>query len=1511
MPKSWTDEEQEEGAKGGGLLILFLIIIACIGVLVCMLLPKTKPRVYAVSLSVGEYGGDLPEPAFVSWDPQRIGFQFSEHFDKRSTANQIKTSLESLAAEVDRQNIVVVYLRGHALVINDELYLLAGNFRKEDVATSTERLGEKARKLKDIFSELKDLRAASVLVLADICDLPSVPSLGVVANNIAELLEREIAAIKEGTPVWVIASAASLQPTHVSLLRKQTLLQAAMQYALDGRAGQTEISLAQAYESALRYADLATESSQTPVLFRSGTQGHIHDGSEQWLEAKKIRLCEPPKSNNTATVAENPESEKAVSKSSSELSVLKTETSAGNGASADQSARLDEIETSPMLRFWQLRESFRQRPTGAGWSPIDFDLPQVRQHELKATQLELLRWIRLKSEDATAEMELKELVQEWETVFKTLSSGSESGGVALKLVQAWHALQNKLSKEPEKQAWNDPKVLAPELAEQWQAVREDYRRYMDTTSELSGWLQQCIEECTQGGDLIIDVHGLLYKLTVLDDQLPSQGKMQGKAVLKNPLNPTDVDAIESALAKLRKSSDRKLDELAERFEAAVTDPTNPKKRIRWVDEQRFLKYMTRTNSSFESRKRLVKAFEAVENKPDSVSEPEADPAMRADRRSVKEILQKLDGKLAFDKYRDVSELVRHSIKWATREDLSEVPTDSVGLNKWAASVNQRAAKSDNESEVSQDVTLRWKQACLSDFLGQGKGEDHLAMLLDVSDDKSLRVVNSKLSLNLISNANEFLASANLTLARNNNGLISEYYLKWTSKENAGSTAAENLKLILSDDNVSEETPRRITPNTKLPRIDLAFEVSGNITRPAEGSALNLSLSLSDDEKGIQNLIKHPIKLAFPSPDRIELLAKCLDPGDQKFVLTEIEDGEDHVNSLHVPAIGQAKSNYQFYVKNHSEKNKTLTVSFYSVVNRSQASGTGIVTKEARQYTGDEIKRKQIPKCFTSEFFLFAPGEQKAIPLTVVPAATASADSPENPFGEFGLVCVIEEYTPKANSDDKPTKKGESYHWISCRPENPMAREVVVIASAPKVGGGPRRDFNLSITVPESVWPRWQLSEIALAASLTDRNGKAIKHEVIPFNPKLTPDEPTTSIEVTANPPFDGPAILHLDIGGYPRAVNFEAREANGFLPINSQRAFAWIGELECSTKEKLKVKTEPWEGSYVVPARIQLESTKAYQDVDVDEIKLTMRIDNPNGKDANLTFEPSSGSAAQAKIQTLKGFQPPYRKFKPSFVVNEGMLAFGATATDLEYQYLDPPQKNGKLTFGIQFEGSSMPAAISDLVFDRQAPQKPKNISVSPQVIHTVDNVLLEVEVRDLESNVAQVYFDISEKLPSPAQLSLLAEPSTGAKWVYRLSGKKLKELKEVGEYKVTCRSIDLAGNESLGPSELIDWRGDKVAPAPVVPKTAAAASAVKKEHSVQVVLSVQGAKPKYPEKITVSGISGQPLSEKSSTRTFLGVPAGDYTVTAKYDFLGKYEGKETVSVPAQGSVTIDLRQVK
>ncbi|MCR9296538.1 MAG: hypothetical protein NXI32_27825, partial [bacterium] len=315
--RNWMQDEQPTGGKWIWITLLTLFIIA--GLVLMGVLMRTPPttRTYLASICIGEYPDNiLPSPVYAGWPHS----EFLGGFEQRGleswltldpyladssprSRNEFDEDLASLSGVLKgrgakSRDTLVLYLRGHALVIDGEAHLLIGEFDRDQLLNSQEFRVP----LAEIFAALQQLDVANVIVLADVCDLRTFPAAGVVANHVPQQIGRLIEdvnadASRAGARLWVITACASLQPAYASGLQQRSLFQAACEFACSSRsaANAEQLSLADFYEGLLRYSDFASSGEQTPLLFCSGSGGHLLENSasasQAWLDAQEVHLA--------------------------------------------------------------------------------------------------------------------------------------------------------------------------------------------------------------------------------------------------------------------------------------------------------------------------------------------------------------------------------------------------------------------------------------------------------------------------------------------------------------------------------------------------------------------------------------------------------------------------------------------------------------------------------------------------------------------------------------------------------------------------------------------------------------------------------------------------------------------------------------------------------------------------------------------------------------------------------------------------------------------------------------------------------------------------------------------------------------------------------------------------------------------------------------------------------------------------------------------------------------------
>jgi hypothetical protein len=330
--RRFTASEEKGLGKGFWVPVLLLALAATVGLFIWLLWPQPGNRVLFTAIVVGNYNDaeGLPDPAYPAWDfvelQRRLADRdlapwqpfFADETAGTRSANGVVENAEQVnsvaegwavaaeAVKMGKHDTLVVYLRGHCLVDpappGDAVWFLAGEFACRNLTERDPKaLPQGAVDLAKLLERLSQLPAGQVVVLLDSCDLAHLPGAGVLVNPVPAAVARCCDQLPAGAPLWVITSSASLQPIHVSDLRRRTLLQSAAEYAaqvnpddkaVDSASKDGLITLDEFYDRLLRYACTVTGRRQTPLLFAAGSDQPVTPDSnrDRWSAAASIAM---------------------------------------------------------------------------------------------------------------------------------------------------------------------------------------------------------------------------------------------------------------------------------------------------------------------------------------------------------------------------------------------------------------------------------------------------------------------------------------------------------------------------------------------------------------------------------------------------------------------------------------------------------------------------------------------------------------------------------------------------------------------------------------------------------------------------------------------------------------------------------------------------------------------------------------------------------------------------------------------------------------------------------------------------------------------------------------------------------------------------------------------------------------------------------------------------------------------------------------------------------------------
>lgn len=1548
MQRSWTANDEPGTNKWFPITLLSVALIASLYFFLAYVFGKPEPNTFALSVTVSRYSDQvrLPQPAFTQWDLEELvesfasrGLQPWKSLEPRLLDLKSKFDAEALRQELRKSNLqsldtLIVYLRGHALAIDGQAYLLTGDFANTEILGPgpIEQL-DRAEKLSELFQRLQQLPVGNVIVLADVCDLPALPQLGVMANNTPELIGQALAELTGDKPLWVLTATASLQANHISELQRRTLLQSASEYALDARHATKEVkrnrflSLTKFYEAVLRYSHDVTNAAQTPLLFRSGSPLRLNTDHPAWSEAGLVRVARRAAERLASPDASAGAGENAGQNAGESTGVVAAtiESKSDTSSPATQTPVVIE-ETTPHLRFWQLHDRLLSRTKPAqGWSPIDFAVLPWRNAELTASSLE--RSLRLTGKNANAEIrktneDIARLVAPLEQLEELFSVQQMSSATDNSLLSGWNTLQTevdiKQSPSLGKYPWANPSALPTEIAQQWLPIRQGYRDYMDAMSQLPSWLNSAATH----PQLLPALEQLIDALVRLDPQLPSA---VAHTALERPLADSSLSEVINGVAKLKMELKQHLQALRERLEGASLPGGTA---ITWTEERRVQELLNGTRLTYEERKQLAAAYSRLSA--EQVRQPGARNYSLDTKTELNSLLQNPGTEDALAQRARWCTILRKSLALTNPPDIPSVPSSVDQLNAWG-----RALLTSKRSESNSDgnPARQFKQACLNEFrpwsppFNFGSGP---ILMVPVSKDTALDVVlPSQLQL-----PNELLLSVKLR----NAAPIETCYVKWRLV-NADSFSVPGDQLLQATSNRQEKLLPELFHPLAVSGGQVALRFATQLNSLNTLAPLRLELTVARDGAGSDARL-HQVEVFPPNPNRIELYATSLNPnpGEPKVTRTEMVDVEESPYSIlsgfSVPAVNQqAKSGYELHLFNLSDEAKVVRAALYAVEPGSgQIVGNGSLSKKAMANTERRYKEGDLQPHFVSGPITLSAnqqgivaydaqripnGSQKIVLQPFVVDGMVAGDVPTGPrnMGEYGLLCVLEEVAIEADDQVRVLKDKQTLHWISCECANPRAG----LALAELI---PQADtFILRVEVPRANWRRWDLKELKLNVQLTNTQGTAVDFEGSPVA-VLNEENNRLDLRITPTVRNNLPYVVHVDIGGYPRAINFQSRL--GGLPDDARgtnQAFVWLDprNLICTDSQGKPLTIGRLStNAVVIPAREGVSGESDGTPILVENIAIPVPMD----------FE--SGARARIAIDTIPQTYDWDRKAFPQFELKGGNLVFSAAVEDLTHNF--SPQEfrfAGRKRLEALVLDEPQSAQSFDLLFDRQPPE-PSAVEINQPELYLDGPLELSIATSD-DSDIAAVYFAVdkenigSGKYDKGDMLKREARLD-GGRWVATLDAETIAQapaaerLLAGKNYVVVCRTVDLAGNfQDEHTPERFRWTNKKrpvevPLPKPKPKPTTPPPPPEPTERTVIVVITVEGKQPPYPKKTAINGIAGALEKNVGGSWMITQVPDGPYEITATYtDAFGvEFEGKGKLNVsPTAQRVSIDVKRKK
>jgi len=1491
--RSWTESQQPVRRRPWLVTLLLLLLIVALAAFLWWILPKPEQRVFAVGFAVEESSErHLPRPAFARWDltgvqsetwgpwllsdidrkPISVLDQPSEFCNRIENGPQLRDVLQGIQdqfreAQATSRDTLVVYVRGSSLVLPGktpeaapQLYLLA----PEDTNPAQEAQGIP---LEGFLGGLSQIKAANVLVLADIADLSVAPQFGLLENDVSSEVARIMQGLanREGasssTPVWLILSRGSTQPNHVSYLLKKTLMQSAAEYALTSVSAvekQRHLPLTDFYLALLRYAHDATSGMQTPLLFRSGMGTWIKDtNSVDWQDASSVNVAlrsaertlperslpaNEPEKGTSANRLESPETgfryslwspKPSVGRSyfvatspvqSQDVPLLPDGTpevnSAPTGGEAETAQPPILPETDLWLRFWQLRDALADRKnstgTGAGWVPADFAVDRWQSLQREAIRNERLWRLSLSSKGsllnpANLQTEITELNAQLEQASRSLHSTSRIGQGLRSLASDWSEVRAKLgAAENPQRAWLNPSLLAIDLQPRWVEQRDQLRRFMDVCCESAAWMELCLERAIYrsgpiAGQMTNAADQFRPRVYELIDQMKlfKQQAAGRTTVLDRAWNQNILKNVLSIHSTLRQDFDQVVAECARLLESESEQMT-------WQWERSVQALLSSPLLTYQQRKSLYRYYSDSESLVNRLRRPNHNNASVNTDLALGKLLplaesQSLDG-----------------LAW--KRKVIDLLEGSSGADQWLRACFKET----------------WPLSMLVD-----QSQSPLGMMLPASGDTGLSVV----SLPSGQAFRHQLPSPLTVVLRHRNGTsLSNCWMQW-SQLPGSQLPGENRKYIL-EASLSDRS-RPLQPGSpesiSLSRdeFSIAFNLPQGQQIPLDGIPIQIRFARQESELATAD--PRTVVILPQNPDRIDLFVRRWDYSNDRLE-TKVVSAEEKGNDLwlkeivRVPAVeGQAKSQYQFLLCNRSDADRVVRARLFGVESPLD-TGNGAVTDEAILRTRREPLRNlqliatvpslQLPGFALSQLTARPgqlPGNERELNFPAL-------DSGPVKQGRYGLLLVVDDAPSEGTLVAEVNGKSQ-FLWIDTISHSPCPLgkpdQWLVQISAQRREGS---DVDFLMQVPEAVWSHWGLEKLRVEMLLTDERGMKITNRSASVA-ELSPQASDATLNVRPN--FDSlvqsadatgqqpeKIIAHFHVGGYPRAAAFEYRVAGG-VPAAAAQAFVWLDPntdsadptteilLTRSGNQKLTVNKLD-SRTFVIPNMIEVTDTSMGLPANAETLSVPYRVDFP---------KVARNYSASVRLGPLTPVDLRHdRHFDPVLDVADGRLVFSSFSQDHRYT-IDGVFSNallrGRLPMVLSINDTELQQRVH-FIFDTEKPQKSKVELPQGSSMYEGESLRVEMTVSDEASEIKEVYFAINRERTNQQEIVYddqddmpLKADFTGGRWIALLKHDALAQagiLRSPGSaLDIVARSVDWAGNvqDAHRPARFF-WQGKK-----------------------------------------------------------------------------------------------------
>ena len=1464
--RSWTARPEEPRNRIGAMVFLGLSVLGLTSVFVWYyLLRPGSPRSYVATLSIEDYGIDIPKIRLGKWDANAMAkvdgiFPWKEIAGLANPQNQrdIERFISDYQGFPDlkpTQDTAVVQMRCHAAVTDQgDQGWSCGLYINDDP------LNNKPYPFQEFLEQIKSIPAKNIIIFAEIADLQYEPHLGWVVNPIERYIrkackEADWKGMQAGKQVWIVCSQADFQSPFYSVKRSKTLFQEACEQSIQSEAARedrgTSLSLGRYFKLVYRYCHTASAGLQTPrLILASQSDDELPSAKDVFLLAYQNRTVltksnseskdknkgkaspdassdspphEAPPKEDSAKNADYSRKKRSVPVSfrQSDASPQSPEQADGIAKPGQGSATTKTVEQDPWLRIWQLRDEIESRGAknqsgesqgnnegdkseGTRWSPRDF--APLAWRKLQADLALASIWAPpIGKEDPSANKSIVDQIKALELLSKSLETGNVATIDRDSQGLHWDVLK----------AWKEFRSDDKNHRQKWQ---NDTTSIVDSSTGLVGgevdvWKRQRSEyrryvDCLSDLSLWMDLSANLSSAKI------DNSKIQDKCneLLESLLSQKQHLPSDASQSAQERSTSLRLDEaiaLKTSLQELLSDAIRSNKldgnkgELTWIQERQYQVLLSSPLLTYQQRVQLVRTLK--DRKVKTVV-PETNQEFKTIQRPNTIVQVETLGRRC--------EQLKEAWKLLSEQPFTKI--DSNDLDKWLEwGVEYRNGVADLFSsslssateDLAKDPAVWHYQSLVEPKFATKLSSDKLPLAKSYAG-----IVVSPISgktIRLVRNT-ELLnfedgkssLPVGVTVKHFDGTEVPHCKLTWTTGPDL-----KELKVTYNAKSIPQGQAFSTQPKNML--IELQCSLPDNMTPPS-GSFIKIIVGESNNENAFASLTV-PV---FRNADKIDLIARRTSTGEQLKLKMKKEDsdGPESFVELESPAIQGAKSQFSFALSNNQSKPRRAEVKVFAI-----PSLNTLLSPE--------------PSNLISKFWVDLPAMQESqLKLKLLAPEQLLNQLDKDDALQAMLLFEITEYEyevpdPERKREPKKLEKAPWRHWARFKPTKPG--EPTLRTNTSKLESENR--WKIDFTAMPQLWAYYDLKDLKIDVQQQILRGKDVVTK---------PTTPLVLNSVTPTRQFPTPVIEQetqrflMNIGGYPRAMVLNATPG-------SQKLEAWFDDQvkivdfrlvpdepekgginsQPDPKEKGEPEDSKVEGPIVVPKYLNGKMILVECDTIVDR--------DPNSSISYAIFKVDGKSK-----EPILG---PYelssdRSFIPKLALREdGSLTVAFEPGELKIRMkLDGQDLEGEYEFRINVGEQQ---AVQKIVFDKTKPEtgfvdadgtepilgvsredKPKKV----RTLFQGEKIEVWIEAKDSAGlGIASAEFAIGS-FDGPKPIITEGIPSGTGRFKMILDASSL-EKRPSGDFLIVAKTVDWAGNIQANNYPLkIIWMGTE---RPAVPK--------------------------------------------------------------------------------------------